>query len=97
MTQNLGGPTPEPPAPPTLSALAARVEALHQEVLALKAQLSVREPLEQPATSTLLARRNAKRLNAEVMRRSARGIDPDNDTDLDLLIDRLHELSEGPA
>lgn len=47
-----------------------------------------------PATSSLLARRNAERLNAEVMRRSARGLDPDNDTELDLLIDRLHELSE---
>ncbi|WP_255087972.1 hypothetical protein [Synechococcus sp. Tobar12-5m-g] len=47
-----------------------------------------------PGTSTLLARRNAERLNAEVMRRSARGLDPDNDTELDLLIDRLHELSE---
>jgi hypothetical protein len=94
MTQNLSGPTPETPTPPNLSALAARVEALQQEISALKALLTLREPLEQPATSALLARRNPERLNAEVMRRSARVVDPDNDTDLDLLIDRLHELSE---
>jgi len=92
MTHNLSGRTPEPPTPPNLSALAARVEALQQEISALKALLMVRESLEQPATSALLARRNAERLNAEVMRRSATGTD--TATDLDLLIDRLHELSE---
>ena len=43
--------------------------------------------------SALLARRNAERLAAEVQRRSALVSDPEDDTELDLLIDRLHELA----
>ncbi|MCP9915421.1 hypothetical protein [Cyanobium sp. ATX 6F1] len=43
-------------------------------------------------TTTLLARRNAQRLNDEVLRRTAAGLDPEGDTEVDLLIDRLHDL-----
>jgi hypothetical protein len=53
--------------------------------------------------SALLARRNAERLAGEVQRRAALASDLEDDTELDLLIDRLHELaltkgpgSEGP-
>ena len=51
----------------------------------------------QPSASTWLQRRNAERLAAEVQRRQAvqvdAGGDGDPDTDLDLLIDRLHDLA----
>ena len=51
--------------------------------------------------SALLARRSAERLAGEVQRRAALASDPDDDTELDLLIDRLHELAltkgSGPA
>jgi len=51
--------------------------------------------------SALLARRNAERLAGEVQRRAALASDPADDTELDLLIDRLHELAlskgSGPA
>ena len=43
--------------------------------------------------SALLARRNAERLAGEVQRRAALASDPEDDTELDLLIDRLHELA----
>jgi hypothetical protein len=43
--------------------------------------------------SALLARRNAERLAGEVQRRAALISDPQEDTELDLLIDRLHELA----
>ncbi|MCP9810030.1 hypothetical protein KBY58_11350 [Cyanobium sp. HWJ4-Hawea] len=52
-----------------------------------------------PSTSTLLARPNAHRLAAEVQRRfgaQALGAESDDDagdTELDLLIDRLHDLA----
>ncbi|MGB7565331.1 MAG: hypothetical protein WBM08_11340 [Prochlorococcaceae cyanobacterium] len=51
-------------------------------------------PLAAPVTpaSTLLARRKASRLNAEVLRRTSVGLDPEGDTEVDLLIDRLHDL-----
>ncbi len=49
--------------------------------------------------SALLARRNAERLAGEVQRRAALASDPGEDTELDLLIDRLHELAlaKGPG
>jgi hypothetical protein len=49
--------------------------------------------------SALLARRNAERLAGEVQRRAALISDPEDDTELDLLIDRLHELAltKGPG
>jgi hypothetical protein len=51
-------------------------------------------PLEASATpaSTMLARRKATRLNEEVLRRTSAGLDPEGDTEVDLLIDRLHDL-----
>jgi hypothetical protein len=39
-----------------------------------------------------LARRNAVRLNHEVLRRTAQGLEAAEDTEVDLLIDRLHDL-----
>ncbi len=50
-------------------------------------------PLGSPSPSALLARRNAERLAGEVQRRAALASDPGDDTELDLLIDRLHELA----
>lgn len=51
----------------------------------------------QASASTWLQRRNPERLAAEVQRRQAvqvhAGGDGDPDTDLDLLIDRLHDLA----
>ena len=82
-----------------LGALRADLRKLHATVEQAVEQLAAaQEPraFSAPAPSALLARRNAERLNAEVMRRSARGVEPGSDTELDLLIDRLHELSEGP-
>ena len=56
-------------------------------------------PLGSPSPSALLARRNAERLAGEVQRRAALASDPGDDTELDLLIDRLHELAQakGPG
>jgi len=50
-------------------------------------------PLGSPSPSALLARRNAERLAGAVQRRTALASDPGDDTELDLLIDRLHELA----
>jgi hypothetical protein len=50
-------------------------------------------PLGSPSPSALLARRNAERLAGEVQRRTALASYPGDDTELDLLIDRLHELA----
>jgi hypothetical protein len=51
--------------------------------------------LASPASpATLLALRSGERLNGEVQRRLRLGSDADNDTELDLLIDRLHDLSD---
>ena len=56
-------------------------------------------PMGSPSPSALLARRNAERLAGEVQRRAALASDPGDDTELDLLIDRLHELAlaKGPG
>lgn len=56
-------------------------------------------PMGAPSPSALLARRNAERLAGEVQRRAALASDPGDDTELDLLIDRLHELAlaKGPG
>ncbi|PZV06102.1 MAG: hypothetical protein DCF23_01030 [Cyanobium sp.] len=88
-----------------IAALQAELRALNARLSDLAptldrlAGLVDSSPSQQPAApllsaSTLLARRNGERLNAEVLRRSAQGVDPDNDTELDLMIDRLHDLSE---
>lgn len=75
-------------------AVTSLVEALAREPL-------VREPMDPAAagprqsttpTAHLLARRNAERLNSEVLRRTSQGVDPSGDNEVDLLIDRLHDL-----
>ncbi len=91
-----------------LAALRGAITELRQELAALRQVFasepvrpgsvipnasddSVRSPQATPA-STLLARRNATRLNDEVLRRTSAGLDPEGDTEVDLLIDRLHDL-----
>lgn len=91
-----------------LAALRGAITELRQELAALRQVLaseavppgsvlsnaaadSVRSPQASPA-STLLARRKATRLNDEVLRRTSAGLDPEGDTEVDLLIDRLHDL-----
>ncbi len=53
---------------------------------------SVRSSPQATPASTLLARLKATRLNDEVLRRTSAGLDPEGDTEVDLLIDRLHDL-----
>ena len=81
-----GGPqtlrTPVPPTATTLTEAAPRPD----EVRTLAS-----------SPSALLARRNAERLAGEVQRRAALASDPEDDTELDLLIDRLHELALAKA
>ena len=86
----------------------ADLAQLHESVLELRGlvQALVAEgpsrdlALGSPATSpsTTLSRRNPERLAAEVQRRrtllKAEDLDPlDGDTELDVLIDRLHDLA----
>ena len=57
-------------------------------------------PIPSPSPSTLLALRNGERLNSEVRQRLATcSADESGETptDVDLLIDRLHGLAEGPG
>ena len=54
----------------------------------------LRPPLASASPATLLALRSGERLNGEVQRRLRLGGDADSDTELDLLIDRLHDLCE---
>lgn len=51
-------------------------------------------PVATVSPATLLALRSGERLNGEVQRRMRLGGDADSDTELDLLIDRLHDLSD---
>lgn len=51
-------------------------------------------PASLASPATLLALRSGERLNGEVQRRLRLGSDADSDTELDLLIDRLHDLSD---
>jgi hypothetical protein len=53
-----------------------------------------RPPMASASPATLLALRSGERLNGEVQRRLRLGGDADSDTELDLLIDRLHDLSD---
>ncbi|MCX5936769.1 MAG: hypothetical protein NTW02_00825 [Cyanobium sp. LacPavin_0920_WC12_MAG_62_9] len=98
--------------PAQLQAIRTDLAQLHQSVLELRGLVQglVEEgpsrDLAQgnPATSasTTLSRRNPERLAAEVQRRRAlltvEDLDPlDGDTELDLMIDRLHDLAvDGP-
>ncbi len=80
-----------------LDQLLAEIRGLRAEVAALRVELqSSRLPPPSPA-ATWLQRPNAERLAAEVQRRQALqpdgGDDGEPDTDLDLLIDRLHDLA----
>ncbi|MCT0226219.1 hypothetical protein [Synechococcus sp. CS-1328] len=61
---------------------------------AVSAAVPAALPATAASTSQLLARRNAERLNGEVRRRTALGLDPADDTEVDLLIDRLHDLAD---
>jgi hypothetical protein len=87
--------------------LRREITQLHNSIGALTAaitSLAARPPdaCPQPAAelppaiapATLLALRSGERLNGEVQRRLRLGSDADSDTELDLLIDRLHDLSD---
>ena len=98
--------------PSQLQAIRTDLAQLHQSVLELRglvqglvAEGPSRDLAQgNPATSasTTLSRRNPERLAAEVQRRRAlltvEDLDPlDGDTELDLMIDRLHDLAvDGP-
>ena len=82
----------------SLEELTAALTRLQQRVEALEAELaSLRGRDLTPATQ--LARRNAERLADEVRRRRETTPEPEEDTDIDLLIDRLHDLAleNGPS
>ena len=92
-----------------IQALLAEIQGLRVEVAALRVELQALRPTSPPPTSiattpaaspsaaTWLQRPNAERLAAEVQRRQAvQGVGDDDgevDTELDLLIDRLHDLA----
>ena len=98
--------------PLQLQAIRSELAQLHQSVLELHGlvqSLVAAGPSRDlaqgsPATSasTTLSRRNPERLAADVQRRramlTAQDLDPlDGDTELDLMIDRLHDLAgDGP-
>ena len=94
--------------PAQLQAIRSDLAQLHQSVLELRglvqclvsdgpsSDLALGSSV--PSPSTTLSRRNPERLAAEVQRRQAllpvEELDPiDGDTELDLLIDRLHDLA----
>ena len=94
--------------PAQLQAIRSDLAQLHQSVLELRGFVlslvasapSIDLPLGSSASSpsTTLSRRNPERLAAEVQRRrallTAEDLDPlDGDTELDMLIDRLHDLA----
>ena len=94
--------------PAQLQAIRSDLAQLHQSVLDLRGLVqslvasapSIDLPLGSSASSpsTTLSRRNPERLAAEVQRRrtllKAQDLDPlDGDTELDVLIDRLHDLA----
>lgn len=92
-----------------IQALLAEIQGLRLEVAALRVELQAQRPPATPSnapnttpaasagTSTWLQRPNAERLAAEVQRRQALqgdgADDAETDTELDLLIDRLHDLA----
>jgi len=98
-----------PAAPAPLQDLETLVQGLAQEVRELRSEVAFLRRLVEseggplgraPSPSTLLALRNGERLNNEVRQRLAAcslselGETP---TEVDLLIDRLHGLAEGPC
>ena len=102
-------PFPGPDSVPAqLQAIRTDLAQLHQSVLELRGLVqslvadgpSSELPLgcSGPSPSTTLSRRNPERLAAEVQRRrallTAEDLDQlDGDTELDVLIDRLHDLA----
>ena len=90
-----------------LDALATEIRALRQEirdlrVLVLQLASAPASPAAAPGSSpgptthqpvNPLARRQAEQLASAVQQRQALGGDPGQDTELDLLIDRLHDLA----
>ena len=87
-----------------LDALATEIRALRQEIRDLRVLvLQLASPAAAasgagpgPSTSqpaNPLARRQAEQLASAVQQRQALGGDPEEDTELDLLIDRLHDLA----
>ena len=96
------------PVPAQLQAIRSELAQLHQSVLELRGlvqSLVAEDPSldlalgsSTSSPSTTLSRRNPERLAAEVQRRrallTAEDLDPlDGDTELDVLIDRLHDLA----
>ena len=96
------------PVPAQLQAIRSDLAQLHQSVLELRGlvqSLVAEDPSldlalgsSTSSPSTTLSRRNPERLAAEVQRRrallTAEDLDPlDGDTELDVLIDRLHDLA----
>ena len=94
--------------PAQLQAIRSDLAQLHQSVLELRGlvqSLVAEDPSldlalgsSTSSPSTTLSRRNPERLAAEVQRRrallTAEDLDPlDGDTELDVLIDRLHDLA----
>ena len=84
-----------------IQALLAEIQGLRVELAALRVELQALHPapdaLQPSSASTWLQRPNAERLAAEVQRRQALHLDGadagETDTELDLLIDRLHDLA----
>jgi len=98
-----------PAAPAPLQDLETLVQGLAQEVRELRSEVAFLRRLVEseggplgraPSPSTLLALRNGERLNNEVRQRLAAcslGELGETPTEVDLLIDRLHGLAEGPC
>ena len=96
------------PVDAQLQAIRSELAQLHQSVLELRGlvqslvaegpSLDLALGSSTSSPSTTLSRRNPERLAAEVQRRrallTAEDLDPlDGDTELDVLIDRLHDLA----
>jgi hypothetical protein len=98
-----------PSAPVPLQELEMLVQGLAQEVRELRSEVALLRSLVEseggplgraPSPSTLLALRNGERLNNEVRQRLATCAASELEetpTEVDLLIDRLHGLAEGPC
>jgi hypothetical protein len=98
-----------PPAPAPLQDLQFQVQSLAREVQQLRSEVALLRSLVESegrplgrasSASTLLALRNGERLNSEVRQRLATCAGSESGetpTDVDLLIDRLHGLAEGPC
>jgi hypothetical protein len=98
-----------PPAPAPLQDLQFQVQSLAREVQQLRSEVALLRSLVESegrplgrasSASTLLALRNGERLNSEVRQRlaiCAGSESGETPTDVDLLIDRLHGLAEGPC